>query len=84
MGTASFGYLVLLVIGIILFVIYHKTGKFLKCIFFTAVSGFCALGIIWVLGRFIAMPVSITPLSLTISGILGIPGVISMLIFLLI
>lgn len=84
MGIPSFFYLGVLVVGIILLIIYHKAGKLLKCIFFTAFTGLGSLGIVWLVGRFVEIPITVTPLSLLISGVLGIPGVVGMLIFQLI
>lgn len=84
MSITSSIYLGMLVVGVILLILYHKSRKLLRCIFFTAFTGLAALGIVWLAGRFIPMPVAVTPLSLLISGVLGVPGVVSMLILQLI
>ncbi|MCL2580597.1 MAG: pro-sigmaK processing inhibitor BofA family protein [Oscillospiraceae bacterium] len=78
-GTAWFG-LVLFVLGVILFVSYSRTGKMLRCIAFTAVSGPVALGLLWMLGNFAQIGVALTPVSLLTAAILGIPGVVGMLL----
>ena len=74
----------LFAVGVLLLVCYSRTGKMLKCIFFTALSGLSALGILWIVGNFIDMSVGITPFSLLVSVVLGVPGVVGMLLFMLI
>ena len=82
-ASAWFG-VTLLVIGILLFVCYSRTGKMLRCIFFTATSGSAALGVLWAVGNVIGLNVGVTPFSLLASAILGIPGVLAMLLLALI
>lgn len=84
MSVTSCIYLVLLIIGIVLLVCYHRVGKLLRCLFFTVFTGLGALGAVWVIGRFILIPITVTPLSLLISGVLGVPGVVCMLVLQLI
>ncbi|MDL2232457.1 pro-sigmaK processing inhibitor BofA family protein [Ruminococcaceae bacterium OttesenSCG-928-L11] len=74
-------WLALFLIGALLFLFYSRLERFFRCFLFTAFTGIGALGIVWLAGRFIAIPLTITPLSLAASGILGIPGVVTMLIF---
>lgn len=81
MSMASLFYLGLAVAGTILLVCYHRAGKLFRCMFFTAFTGLGALGLLWIAGRFIVVPVAVTPLSVLISGVLGIPGVVGMLLF---
>ena len=70
----------LLAISILLVVFYIRFGGVLKSILFTASGGTGLLGVLWLLSKFIAVPVAITPLSIAISAVLGIPGVITILI----
>lgn len=80
MSVASGIYIALLLAGICLLICYHRTGRLLKCIFFTFVTGIGSLGIVWLLGRYIGVSLAFTPLTLIVSGILGIPGVVGMLL----
>ena len=84
MGAESIIYLAILIIGIFLFICYSKIGKFLRCIFFTAFSGLFALGAICAAGIFFPVPLTATPLTLLVSGVMGIPGVLAMLVLQLI
>lgn len=81
MSTASAIYLALLLAGIVLLVIYSRMGKLFKCVFFTMSTGFISLGALLLLSKFTGLAISVTPLSILISGLLGVPGVISILIF---
>lgn len=80
MNIATALHLGLLAVWAVLFVCYFKAGRLLQCLFFTAFTGLGALGLLWILGHFIALPVSITPLSAAISTVLGIPGTFLLLI----
>lgn len=80
MTSAALIYLVMLLAGITLLVVYFRSGKLIKNIFFTVFSGFAALLAVLVLARFIELDISLTPLSLLMSGILGVPGVFLMLV----
>lgn len=80
MTAASAVYLALLVAGITLLVLYSRSGKLLKCVFFTAFSGFSALGIVLLISKFSGLTIAVTPLSLLASGILGVPGVLGLLV----
>lgn len=84
MSVTSWIYLGLLFIGIVLLVCYHRAGRVLKCVFFTGATGLGALGLVWIASHFISVQIAITPLSLLISGMLGVPGVVGMLILQLI
>lgn len=77
-------YMGVLAIWLILLLIYRRRGCALKCTLFTAVTGLLALGGLWLCGRFVAVPIGVTPLTLLISGSLGIPGTLWMLLFQLI
>lgn len=73
--------LALAALAIVLFICYARTGKLWRCIFFSAFSGAGALGAVWLLGHFIAVSLALTPLTVLISLLLGLPGVLSMLLF---
>ena len=80
MGIAAGFYIGAFVIGAVLFYIYAKIGKLVRCIFFTAVTGAAALGLLWLTGKVFVIKLTLTPLSLLISVLLGIPGVLFMLV----
>lgn len=80
MTVASAIYLALLLIGVTLLVIYSRSGRLLKCVVFTVATGFVALGAVLLLASFTSLPITVTPLSVFISGLMGVPGVICMLI----
>lgn len=84
MSTSSWMYLGVLAAGIFLFYLYTRSGSLLKCLLFTAFSGVGSLGVVWLLGFFLNLPLTLTPLSLLVSGVLGIPGVVGMLLISLI
>lgn len=77
---AAWFYLGVLVIGIILFYCYHRAGKLVGGILFSAFTGALALLALKIAGSFIPVPLALTPLSTLVSLILGIPGVLLMLI----
>ncbi|MCL2034191.1 MAG: pro-sigmaK processing inhibitor BofA family protein [Oscillospiraceae bacterium] len=80
MTAASTVYLSLLISGIILLVLYSRSGKLLKCVTFTAVTGFAALFLVTVSSGFTGIQIELTPFSAIASGILGIPGVLGLLL----
>jgi len=84
MTAATWIWLALILAAIALLSCYARIGKRLRCMLFTAFSGVGALGVLWILSIWLMIPISITPLTLAVSGILGIPGVLAMLIFYLI
>ena len=84
MGMETMMYASLLVIGAVLFYIYAKTGKMIRCIFFSGTTGLIALGVVWLLGRLMDFTIEFTPFTITLSALLGIPGVVSILVFRLI
>ena len=66
--------------GILLFYFYARTGRFFRCAFTGAITGLSALAALWIAGHFLYIAVSVTPLTVAISVILGVPGVIGMLV----
>jgi hypothetical protein len=80
MTISAWIWLGLILAGITLYTYYARIGKLLRCACFTAFSGAGALGVLWILGIWFSVPISITPLTLTASVIMGIPGVLAMLI----
>lgn len=80
MTVAAMIYLAVLLIGIVLLLIYSRNGRLIKSVLFTLATGFIALGAVFVISKFTSLPISVTPLSIMISGFLGIPGVLGMLI----
>lgn len=80
MSVSSAIYLAVLLAGITLFVIYARIGRLFKCVLFTLVTGFIALGAVMLAANFTSLNMTFTPLSALVSGLLGVPGVIGMLI----
>lgn len=80
MAPASMIYLAILLAGIVLLVIYTRNGRLIRSVLFTLATGFVAFGAVLLLSKFTGLPISITPLGIIISGLLGIPGVLGMLI----
>ena len=74
----------LLAVGVLLFIIYSRMGRLLRCMLFTAVTGLASLGLVWLLGKTFVIGVNVTPFSLLTAAILGLPGVLTMLILQLI
>lgn len=79
-NTAVWIYLGIAAIAIALLFCHRRTGHFWRCTLFTAFSGIGALVILRLLEGTLSTSLDITPLTLLISGSLGIPGVIAMLI----
>jgi len=80
MTAASTVYLALLISGITLLVLYSRSGKLLKCVTFTAITGFAALFFVILASRFTGIQIELTPLSAVTSGVLGVPGVLGLLV----
>ncbi|WRS27143.1 pro-sigmaK processing inhibitor BofA family protein [Oscillospiraceae bacterium MB08-C2-2] len=76
MNISPWVYGFLLIAGAALFGYYIKIGRFFRCMLFTAVTGFLALGALWLLGRFVPLALAVTPLTIFTSGLLGIPGLL--------
>ncbi|MGI6403189.1 MAG: pro-sigmaK processing inhibitor BofA family protein [Oscillospiraceae bacterium] len=74
----------LLVVGVLLFVVYSRMGRLLRCMLFTAITGLASMGLVWLLGKAFVIGVSITPFSLLTAAVLGLPGVLTMLLIQLI
>jgi CHASE2 domain-containing sensor protein len=79
MTAAGIMYLAIMLIALGLLLFYSKSGKLLKCVLFTAVTGFVAFGVVLFISRFTAIPVAPTPFAVLVSGVLGVPGVAAML-----
>ena len=76
--------IILLAVGILLFVVYSRMGRLLRCMLFTATTGLVSMGLVWLLGKAFIIGVSITPFSLLTAAVLGLPGVLTMLLIQLI
>lgn len=81
MTAASVIYLALALCAITLLVIYVRIGRLFRATVFTLVTGFVALAAVLLAADFTSLDISLTPLSIIISGLLGVPGVLGMLIF---
>jgi len=84
MNAAAWFAVALFIVGFILLLGYFRTGKPLRCIFFTALTGCGAMGAVLFAGNFFALGLALTPLTLLVSVILGVPGVVAMLLLRLI
>lgn len=84
MTTASLIWIYVFIIGTFALLLFNKTNKLIRCMFFSFTSGLGSLIFLWALGHLIEIDMNITPLSTAISAILGIPGVILMLLIKLI
>ncbi|MDR2909400.1 MAG: pro-sigmaK processing inhibitor BofA family protein [Oscillospiraceae bacterium] len=84
MNTSFWFAALLLCAGVILFVCYARTGKMFRCVLFTAFTGALALGVIRILCNFFPIGLAVTPYSLLTSLFLGVPGVLTMLLMLVI
>jgi len=80
MDSGTHIWIAVILAGVVLFYFYARTGRFFRCVFSSAVAGFAALAALWALGNFFDIALAITPLTLTISALLGVPGVIGMLL----
>jgi len=80
MTAASAVYLALLITGITLLVLYSRSGKLVKCVIFTALTGFIALFLVMAASSFSGIAIELTPLSVLTAGILGVPGVLGLLV----
>lgn len=80
MSVSSAIYLVLLLAGITLFVVYARIGKLFRCVLFTLATGFIALGAVVLIAGFTSLDMTFTPLTALVSGLFGVPGVLGMLI----
>lgn len=80
LSSAALIYLVILIVGISLLVIYSREGKLLRSLVFTVITGFVALAVVLAASSYLSLGVAVTPLSLLMSGVLGVPGVFLMLI----
>jgi hypothetical protein len=81
MTTASWIWFGILCLGAVLFYAYVRWNRFLRCIVFTAATGLGCLGLLRLAAPILHLSLTITPLTLMTSGLLGIPGVVAMLIF---
>jgi len=80
MAGSAVIWIAIILAGLILFYFYARTGRFFRCVCTGAAGGLCALGILWSLGHFFDIALAVTPLTLAVSAILGVPGVIGMLV----
>lgn len=65
---------------IIMFLVFLKSGNFIKNFLYSGFSGLIGLLATYAVGLFTAPLIVISPLSLVVSVILGLPGVISLLV----
>lgn len=66
--------------GIVLLTALIKSGKPVRSLLGSAVQGWCALAAVNVVGMFSGVSIGLNTFSLVVSGTLGIPGVIGLLL----
>ncbi len=80
MTAAGVVYLIVMLVALALFIFYAKSGRLLKCVLFTAFTGLVAFGVVFTVARIAGLPIAPTPFAMLVSGFLGVPGVIAMLV----
>ena len=63
-----------------LYYVYAKAGRFLQCFWLGAFGGLSVLGALWIAGHFFEIALKVTPFTVAVSAIFGVPGVIGMLV----
>ncbi len=77
LGIVVIGFAVLYLL--ILLFTFYKSGRFLKVMFITALSGLIPLFVLNLLSSYIGIAISINAWTLGISASFGLPGIIAML-----
>jgi hypothetical protein len=80
MTIARWVWVSLFVAGTLLFCIYHYHQRLWRCLLYSLASGLGTLGLLLVFRHFVPLQLSITPLSVVASALLGPPGIIAMLL----
>ncbi|MEM1485396.1 pro-sigmaK processing inhibitor BofA family protein [Oscillospiraceae bacterium PP1C4] len=73
-------FIITAVLGIIILIVLLRSGHFLRCLLFSAITGNAALFSVGYLGAFTGVVLSINLFTVAVASILGIPGVLTMLI----
>lgn len=71
--------ILLVVYAVVLLYFCYKSGKFLKTLLLSAVSGIAAMAVVNLLSRFTGVSLPVNPYTAVSSGVLGIPGVLGLL-----
>lgn len=66
---------------IVIFIAYFKSKRFFTALLFTGLQGICALFAVNLIGKYIAIHIPINALTLGVSSLGGISGVIMLLLF---
>lgn len=77
--TEKFLLYVFLIICIAMFYTFVKSKRFMKCLCFSVITGLSSLFLIHAIGLYTFPLIELNTLSVSISSVLGIPGVISLL-----
>lgn len=72
---------VLSLFEVVVMIFAVKSGKPLKTVFINAITGMAAIAIINFTKTFTGVFVPVNPITVTMSGFMGIPGVIGLIIF---
>lgn len=78
-STLSFCLIAAAVLAVAVFAVSYKTGHFIKSILLSGVSGIGALFAVNILTPITGVGIAVSYISLALSGIFGIPGVIALL-----
>lgn len=70
----------LVICGVLVFTYYIKSGHFLSSFFKGTVLGVCVLCMVVFLGHYVHLSIPLNYTTLSVSAILGIPGVALLLI----
>lgn len=78
-STISFYLILSCLVAVITLAVSYKSGHLIKSLSLTATSGIGALFAVNILSYFSGVSIALNYISLSVSGILGIPGVIMLL-----
>ncbi len=80
MNTDVWIWAALIAAAVLLYYFYAKMGRFFRGALLGAFTGLFALGVLWVAGHFFELAVKITPFTVAVSALLGVPGVLGLLL----
>lgn len=78
-STISFSLIVSCLVAIVCLGVSYKSGHFIKSVLLTAFSGIGALFAVNIISYISGVSIALNYITLSVSGILGIPGVIMLM-----